>query len=88
MKKEKNLFVTKFSQKKLFVALLNVTNICNFMSDLRLMNVPLVCLIETQASSTTVLRDVSSHMKLLEIMTIFGNFKSSAAHYNKHNLNV
>ena len=65
MKKEKNLFVTKFSQKKLFVALLNVTNICNFMSDLRLMNVPLVCLIETQASSPTVLRDVSSTYEIV-----------------------
>ena len=37
-----------------------LTNISNLMGDSILMNVPLVCLTETQISSTTVLRDISS----------------------------
>ena len=52
LRKEKNWFTTTFSQKKSFVALPNArgmsTNISNLMDDSRLMNVPLVCLTETQ----------------------------------------
>ena len=52
LRKEKNWFITTFSQKKSFVALPNArgmsTNISNLMGDSRLMNVPLVCLTETQ----------------------------------------
>ena len=64
LRKEYNLFTATFSEKKSFVGLLNLremlTNISNLMGDSILMNVPLVCLTETQISSTTVLRDISS----------------------------
>ena len=70
-----------FSQKKSFVALLNVremlTNTSNFMGDSRIKNVPLVCLTETQLSSTTVLRDVSSLYQIVRNDDQFDKFKST-----------
>ena len=67
LRKKKNLFTTTFSQKKSIVEFkLSKSNVCgmltnilDLMGDSRLMNIPLVCLIETQLSSATVLRDVS-----------------------------
>ena len=54
LRKKKNLFTTTFSQMKSIVALLNVCgmliNTSNLTGDSRLMNVPLVCLTETQLS--------------------------------------
>ena len=88
LRKEKNLFTKTFSQKKSFVALLNVrgtlTYTSNFMGDSRLKNVPLVCLTETQLSSTTVLRDVSSLYEIIRNDDQFDKFKSLAVLYSKH----
>ena len=66
LRKKKNLFTTTFSQRKSIVEFKlsksdvcgMLTNISNLMGDSRLVNVPFVCLIETQLSSATVLRDV------------------------------
>ena len=55
------------------------------MEDSRLINVPLVCLTETQLSSTTVLRDVSSTYEIGRNDDQFDKFKSLAVLYNKHN---
>ena len=64
LRKENNLFTITFLRKKSFVTLLNLrgmlTNISNLLGDPRLTDVPLAWETETQLSSTTVPRDVSS----------------------------
>ena len=49
------------------------------------MNVPIVCLNETQLSSATALTDVSSTDEVVRNDDQFGKFKSLAVLYNKHN---
>ena len=52
------------------------------MDDSEIMNVSLACLTETQLSSTTVLRDISS---TYEIVRNDDQIESLAVLYNKHN---
>ena len=86
LRKENNSFITTFSQLKLFAALLNerglLKNILNLMGHLRLMNVPLVYLTETQLSSITALIDVCSTD---EIVRNDDQIESLTVLYNKHN---
>ena len=72
LRKENYLFTTTFLQKKSFVALLNVrrmfTNVSNFMSDSKLIDVPFVCLTETQYHRQLFLDMYPLHMKFLQVM--------------------
>ena len=83
-----HIITITFLQKKSFVALLNVrgmlTNISNILGDPRLTNVPLVWETESQLSSTTVPRDVSSIYEIVRNDDHFDKFKSLAVLYSKH----
>ena len=72
LRKENNIFTTTVLQKKSFVALLNVrrmfTNVSNFMRDSKLIDVPLVCLAETQYHRQLFLDMYPLHMKLLQVI--------------------
>ena len=61
----------------------DILNVSDLMDDSEIMNVSLACLTETQLSSTTVLRDISS---TYEIVRNDDQIESLAVLYSKHNV--